>query len=66
MSQIKLPGLRVTLQDATTDELTTTGYYNETSPSSLLAYLGITAYGRNPVNGNREHKEKDFLMVYPY
>ena len=37
MSQIKLPGLRVTLQDATTDELTTTGYYNETSPSSLLA-----------------------------
>lgn len=51
MNQIKLPGLRVTLQDATADELTTTGYYNETSPSSLFAYLGITAYGRNPVIG---------------
>ena len=64
MSQIKLPGLRVTLQDATADELTTSGYYNETSPSSLLAYLGITAYGRNSVNGKpRTQRERLFNGV---
>lgn len=64
MSQIKLPGLRVTLQDATVDELTTSGYYNETSPSSLLAYLGITAYGRNSVNGKpRTQRERLFNGV---
>lgn len=64
MSQIKLPGLRVSLQDGTADELTTTGYYNEVSPSSLFAYLGITAYGRNPVNGKpRDQRFRTFNGV---
>lgn len=64
MSQIKLPAIRVSLQDATVDELTTTGYYNETSPSSLFAYLGITAYGRNSQNGRpREQRLRNFNAV---
>lgn len=64
MSQIKLPVLRVSLQDATADELTTTGFYNETSPSSLFAYLGITAYGRNSKNGNpRDQRLRNFNAV---
>lgn len=64
MSQIKLPSIKVTLQDATVDELTTTGYYNETSPSSLFAYLGITAYGRNSQNGRpRQQRMRDFNGV---
>lgn len=64
MSQIKLPALKVSLQDATADELTTSGYYNETSPSSLFAYLGITAYGRNPVNGKRrEQRLRNFNAI---
>lgn len=64
MSQVKLPSLRVSLIDGLPDELTTTGYYNETSPSSLLAYLGIRAYGRNPVNGKpRTQRERAFNGV---
>lgn len=64
MSQVKLPSIQVSLQDGLADELTTTGYYNETSPSSLLAYLGIRAYGRNPVNFKpRDQRLRNFNGV---
>lgn len=65
MAQIKLPTITTTLIDGTAEELTSTGYYNETSPSSLLAYLGITAFGRNPVTGKPRGQRVRFFNGVP-